>query len=83
MARCCANLAKLNSNTIETMTDLDIWRCAKLLLKRFGGKAVFIATRRSDALLDQGDTNGCTTWIQITCAITDLERKQAGGNTLH
>ena len=66
------------------MTDLDIWRSANILLKRYGGEAVFIAGKRVDALLDQGDTEGCSAWILIVKAITDLERKLAGkGDTLH
>jgi hypothetical protein len=44
------------------ITDLDIWRCANLLLKRHGGEAVFIATHRADAVLDRGDPEGCRAW---------------------
>lgn len=57
------------------MTDLDIWRCANLLLKRYGGEAVFIASKRADALLDQGDLAGRSAWIRIAKAIAELERK--------
>ena len=35
---------------------LDIWRSANMLLERYGGKAVFMATKRGDALVDDGDT---------------------------
>lgn len=56
----------------------DIWRAASILLKRYGAEAVFIASKRANALLDQGDHHGCSTWIRIAKAITELERKQAG-----
>ena len=59
------------------MTELDTWRSANILLKRYGGKAVFIATKRADALLDQGDVHGCSAWLRIAKAITELERKAA------
>lgn len=69
---------------METMTELDIWRCAKLLLKRYGGEAVFIATRRVDALVDRGDPEGCRTWIRIAEAITAIEKQRPGkADTLH
>jgi hypothetical protein len=41
------------------MIELDNWRCANLLLKRYGAEAVFIAAKRADAMLDQGDHGGC------------------------
>jgi len=60
------------------MTELDIWRSANILLKRYGGEAVFIASRRADALLDQGDLQGCSAWVRIAKAISELERKAPG-----
>jgi hypothetical protein len=65
------------------MTDLDIWRSANILLKRYGVDAMLIATRRADALFDQGDVQGCSAWIRISRAIASLERKRAGGDTVH
>ena len=60
------------------MTELDIWRSANILLKRYGGEAVFIASKRADELLDQGDVQGCSAWVRIAKAIIELERKSAG-----
>jgi hypothetical protein len=66
------------------MHELDVWRTANILLKRYGAEAVFIASRRADALLEQGDTQGCSAWVRITRAITDLERKKPrGGEALN
>ena len=38
-------------------------------------EAVFRASRRADALLDQGDTDGFTAWLRIVRAIETLQRK--------
>jgi hypothetical protein len=54
------------------------------LLKRYGGEAVFIASKRADALLDQGDRQGCSIWSRITNTITELERTVPGrGEGVH
>jgi len=58
------------------VADFDIWRTANILLKRYRGEAVLIATKRADALLDQGDCAGCSAWIKIVRVITELERKE-------
>jgi hypothetical protein len=58
------------------VTELDIWRSANILLKRHSAEAVFIATKRADALLDQGDVQGCSAWLRIAKAIIELERKE-------
>jgi hypothetical protein len=57
------------------MNELDIWRAASILVKRYREEAVFIAAKRADALLDQGDPEGFSTWVRIAKAITELERK--------
>jgi hypothetical protein len=57
------------------MNELDIWRAANILVKQYGAGAVFIAAKRADALLEQGDAEGCVVWVRIARAITDLERK--------
>ena len=64
-------------------SELDTWRAANVLLKRYGGEALFIATRRADALLDRGDPEGCSVWIRIATAITELERKAPAANRMN
>ena len=71
--------SELHEVLASEMGELDIWRSANILLKRYKGEAVFIATKRADALLDQDDHHGCSVWIKIAKAITELERKQARG----
>lgn len=66
------------------MTELDIWRSANILLKRCSGEAVFIASKRADWLLDQGDVQGCSIWGRITNAVAELEGKAPGrGEAVH
>jgi len=60
------------------MIELDIWCSANILLKRYKSEAVLIATKRADALLDQGDRDSCWAWIRIAKAIIELRRKSAG-----
>jgi hypothetical protein len=47
------------------MNELDTWRAANILLKRYG----------HDALLDQADVQGCSAWIRIANAIAELDRR--------
>lgn len=47
------------------MDEIDTWRSANLLVKRYHGEAIFVAARRADSLLEQGDHEGCSAWIRI------------------
>ncbi len=64
------------------MNELDIWRAANILRKRYKADAVLIAAKRADALLEQGESEGCSVWIRITRAITELEQKAPAGAQL-
>jgi hypothetical protein len=44
-------------------------------MKEYGHEAVFLATKRADAMLEQGDTEGFTTWLKVVKAIETLQRK--------
>jgi hypothetical protein len=57
------------------MDEIDIWRMADLLVKDYGDEAVFLASQRADASLDQGDTDGFTAWLKVVKAIETLQRK--------
>lgn len=47
------------------MEENDIWRTAHLLMKHHGADAGWIAAKRAEALLTQGDHDGCAAWISI------------------
>jgi hypothetical protein len=43
------------------ISDVDIWRAALLMAKRYGDDAMIEATARADQLMEEGDMAGCTT----------------------
>lgn len=62
------------------MNELDIWRCANVLFKEYGTRAVFVASKRADSLFNQGDVERGKIWLRIARAIAELERKRVGKN---
>ena len=46
--------------------EIDIWRAAQLMLKRYGDKALDESVARADQLAAAGDENGAATWRLIT-----------------
>jgi hypothetical protein len=52
--------------------EIDIWRAATLMLKRYGEKALEESTMRADELAADGDHNGAATWRRITSAVRQL-----------
>ncbi len=45
--------------------DLDIYRSANLLVKRYGEDAPIHAAMRADATLEAGDLNGYAVWKRV------------------
>jgi len=52
--------------------EIDIWRAATLMLKRYGDKALEQSDRRVDDLTAAGDHDGADTWRRITAAVEQL-----------
>jgi hypothetical protein len=52
--------------------EIDIWRAATLMLKRFGDKAEEQSAARADDLATEGDHDGAATWRRITDAVRQL-----------
>ena len=61
------------------ISELEIWRAANLLLKRYGEKAGAEGAARDDALADAGDREGETVWRRITHAVAQLANKTPPG----
>jgi hypothetical protein len=59
--------------------EIDIWRAATLMLKRFGEKALEQSARRAEELAAAGDDDGAVTWRRITHAVGQLENKTPPG----
>ena len=52
--------------------EIDIWRAATLMLKRYGDKALEQSRTRIDELAADGDYDGADTWRRITTAVEQL-----------
>ena len=54
------------------MPEIDIWRAAQLMLKRYGDKAIEESAARADELVAAGDDNGAVVWRRISAAVAEL-----------
>ena len=52
--------------------EIDIWRAAQLMFKRYGEKALEESATRADELAAAGDDPGAVTWRRITDAVGQL-----------
>jgi hypothetical protein len=59
--------------------EIDIWRAAQLMLKRYGDKALEESAARADELAAGGDNDGATTWRRITNAVAQLANNTPPG----
>ena len=59
-------------------SDLDIWRSANELVKRFGDTADIEAAARADELLAKGDIDGQRVWLRILKAIDEVRQFNRG-----
>ena len=68
----------------EVISDLDIWRAALLMVKRYGEDTMLEAAARADKLQEDGDWQGALTWHRILDAIERLQAKApAEGEKVH
>jgi hypothetical protein len=63
--------------------EIDIWRAANLMLKRYCEKALEESSTSADELAADGDYDGAVTWRRITNAVVQLAntvpRRGCGG----
>jgi hypothetical protein len=59
-------------NLRRVIPEIDIWRAANLMLKRYGDKALEESSTRVDELTAADDHDGADTWRRITAAIDQL-----------
>ena len=52
--------------------DIDIWRAASLMLKRYGKNARWESAVRADEVAAEGDRDGAAIWRLITDAVAQL-----------
>ena len=58
--------------------EIDIWRAALLMLKRFGDNAPKESAMRAGNLETEGDRDGAAIWRRITDAVEQLANPNAG-----
>lgn len=65
------------------MEDIDIWRAAERMRKRYGVDAAIHSAMRADAPLAEGDQEGCRVWERIVVAINELDRAPGKADGTH
>ena len=66
------------------ISDLDLCRAAKIMVKRYGKGAATEAAMCADEFLDQGNLDGERLWIRIMRTIEELQRERPrDGEAVH
>ena len=63
---------------LAMIPDIDIWRCAALVLKHYGDTADIEAAARADEYLAKGELDGQRVWMRIAQAIDELRTVKPG-----
>jgi hypothetical protein len=66
-------------NFSRVIPEIDIWRAANLMLKRYGDEALEESAARADELAAQEDHNGAVVWRRITAAVGQLANQTPSG----
>ena len=67
-----------------TVSDLDVYRSAKLLIDQHDDEAPIHAAMQADAMLDTGDLDGAAVWRRIVAAVEELlADRPAGDASVH
>ena len=59
--------------------EIDIWRAAQLILRRYGDKVLEESAARADELVATGDDNGAAVWRRIMDTVTQLSNRTPPG----
>ena len=60
------------------MTNIDVWRSGRHLIKNHNSAAEFVAARRADEMASRGDPWGEAMWKQILVAVRKMQRTVLG-----
>ena len=55
-----------------TISELDIYRSARLLIDQHGDEAPIFAAMEADAMFDKGNLDGAAVWRRVVAAIEEL-----------
>jgi hypothetical protein len=61
------------------ISEVDIWRSAKLLVDHHGDDAVLRAAQHADELLAAGDIEDRAVWLRILAAVKELHSTKPPG----
>jgi hypothetical protein len=64
---------------LAMIPEIEIWRAATLMLKRYGEKALEESTKRVDELAAGEDYDGAAIWRRITTAVEQLANNTPPG----
>ena len=59
--------------------EIDIWRAASVMLKRYGEKALEESAARADELFAEQDQDGAAMWRRIIDAVRQLANTKPSG----
>ena len=57
-------------------SDLDIFRTANVLVKRYGEGAALETVQRADAILEKGSVAGQMIWKRVLSAVKETQREE-------
>jgi hypothetical protein len=58
--------------------DIDIWRCAQLMINNHGDEAAMEAATTADEWLAKGNIEAQRVWMRIAKAVDELQGVQSG-----
>jgi hypothetical protein len=58
--------------------DIDIWRCAALMVNNYGDEAAMEAAAMADDFLSKGNMDAQRVWMRIAEAIDQIQRRRDG-----
>jgi hypothetical protein len=64
---------------LAMIPEIDIWRAASLMLKRYGEKALEESAARADELFAEQDHDGAAVWRRIIDAVRQLANTKPSG----
>ena len=64
---------------LAMIPEVDIWRAASLMLKRYGEKALEESAARADELFAEQDRDGAAVWRRIIDAVGHLANTKPSG----
>jgi len=64
---------------LAMIPEIDIWRAASLMLKRYGEKALEESAARADELFAEQDHDGAAVWRRIIDGVGQLANTKPSG----